>query len=368
MDDYSSFKYRGIAFLYDRILNTRDNESIGECPLWSGPNLNPFQEKIISEPTKSSIKGRNIENDLKYAISYENVNFIISSLSEILYEVYFSPFLTVHERVVCAVGVNEGPYLPLAVLSLHFLCLKFKNLIMVPIDLSEGKDRINFQFQDVGCNILLMRKNQANPPKLSDAKVPSSMVTIDIDDLIGESISFKAHRKSTSWKCSSIIALESSNIHFYTSHIVYTSGSTGRPKGCVCSMNSLLNYISAKNLTHGVTEDSVVLLASSLSFDPCLSDIIATFYTNGTLVLPRRDVLQSNMQEIIDEFGISHVLCTPSLWRVMPLNGRKPPSLKVIALGGESIPNRIISYWSRNGKNDNGPSLFSTYGVTEGKK
>ena len=67
------------------------------------------------------------------------------------------------------------------------------------------------------------------------------------------------------------------------SHIVFTSGSTGKPKGCVSSITSLREYITSKNNSHRINSDSVVLLASAISFDPCMSDILATLAAQGTL-------------------------------------------------------------------------------------
>jgi tetratricopeptide (TPR) repeat protein len=62
-------------------------------------------------------------------------------------------------------------------------------------------------------------------------------------------------------------------------HIVYTSGTTGKPKGCISSIQSLQHYLQVKNEVYGLevirqddneTTVPVVLLASALSFDPCL--------------------------------------------------------------------------------------------------
>mmetsp|Transcript_4873 Transcript_4873/g.12067 ORF Transcript_4873/g.12067 Transcript_4873/m.12067 type:complete len:1375 (-) Transcript_4873:463-4587(-) len=81
--------------------------------------------------------------------------------------------------------------------------------------------------------------------------------------------------------------------HFYSSdpkstlsHIFFTSGSSGSPKGCICTAHNLSAYCAAKNTKHGISETSVVLLASPPSFDPCLGDIVATLlFARGELVL-----------------------------------------------------------------------------------
>jgi acyl-CoA synthetase (AMP-forming)/AMP-acid ligase II len=186
------------------------------------------------------------------------------------------------------------------------------------------------------------------------------------------------------------------------SHVVFTSGTTGVPKGCVSSVRSLLSYLRAKNASHHVTCRSRVLLASSVSFDPCLGDVLATFSARATLVVPRRCRLLEALLNILQDFEVSHCLCTPTLWSSVmasstaaapssPLDPSSPPSfdparpgphlvphLRVLALGGEAIPTSLVRTWARPSaapENSSGPEvpseagsalrLFSTYGVTE---
>jgi acyl-CoA synthetase (AMP-forming)/AMP-acid ligase II/ankyrin repeat protein len=168
------------------------------------------------------------------------------------------------------------------------------------------------------------------------------------------------------------------------SHFVYTSGTSGRPKGCVSSTPSLLNYLQAKNAAHDVTTESVILLASSLSFDPCLSDILATFDAMATLAITSRSSLLSSLPSVIRHLQVTHVLCTPTLWSLTLLQDRGDgvnikksfPHLQVVALGGEPIPKRIVQVWSRPSSSIESSTtetthlhldcrLLATYGVTE---
>jgi acyl-CoA synthetase (AMP-forming)/AMP-acid ligase II/ankyrin repeat protein len=153
------------------------------------------------------------------------------------------------------------------------------------------------------------------------------------------------------------------------SHIVYTSGTTGVPKGCISSSKVLQHYIQAKNMAHNVTCSSVVLLASALSFDPCLSDILATLAARATLGLARRDELSSNLHHALQSLDVSNVLCTPTLWSTLQVIGVQPanlPTLRRIALGGEPIPKRIVQVWARTSTQDESACrLYATFGVTE---
>ena len=168
------------------------------------------------------------------------------------------------------------------------------------------------------------------------------------------------------------------------SHIVYTSGTTGVPKGCISSLSSLLNYIPAKDHAHGImthysmkedididrhdasnlntsfthstsplpSKQKRIFLASALPFDPCLSDILATFYAHSTLLISTKSLMQTNLKDVLYALRATHILCTPTLWNTIPISNHANvmdflPCLEVIALGGEPIPKRILSIWAR---------------------
>jgi non-ribosomal peptide synthetase component F len=132
-------------------------------------------------------------------------------------------------------------------------------------------------------------------------------------------------------------------------HIVYTFDTTGKPKGCISLIQSFQHYLQVKNEVSSITEDSTVLLASALSFDPCLSDILATFQGKETLAMALRTALLSNLSTVIQSLHVTHVLCTPTLRSLVDTSQPKYfHHLRVVALGGEPFPRQIRQKWGRS--------------------
>lgn len=86
----------------------------------------------------------------------------------------------------------------------------------------------------------------------------------------------------------------------YYSHIYFTSGSTGYPKGCLLPHSAVVCYSRAKNHSQNVKRNSVVLLCSSATFDPCLGDLLATLCTGATVVVPWENNVRSFLEGVSD--------------------------------------------------------------------
>jgi len=391
-----------VALFFEKI----QSDEKKECPLWNGNGLyqitiqNPFGSDDDDDDDDSEDDDDDDDSEKEYeagyyishGITYDTLRTVLLKLCNLFYVQFCHVEAAVGvdatqvrpRRFVCAVGISEGPYLALCILMLHFSNLLEKDcdIVIVPIDLSEGKERVQYQLHHVRCNVLFVRGAEHSVASNWDTE---QMRVIDIEeflsaalDLSGDgmtAINFPNLLQVTREIIRKVNDDDTKSSIFekykYTSHIVYTSGTTGVPKGCVSSMNALLHYVCAKNEAHEIDRNSTVLLASSVSFDPCLSDIIATFYAEGTLALPQKTYMQANMSGVCSRLGATHILCTPSLWKLMPMHrmdGRVTSILKVVALGGEPIPTRIRKAWARDQITSNDVKLFATYGVTEGKR
>ena len=306
---------------------------------------------------------------------------------------------------IIAISITEGPYLPLAVFVIHILNSlppdeednnhKWShNTIMMPLDPEDGVERIKHMILDTKPNFILCvdgehRENIVKaiseihrlnvfPSKKMVNRILDIQV-LNFATIVSEAL--KVHESQSHIPFDTQITKHLDRIHSCTqkdffkniiSHIVYTSGTTGVPKGCICSLASLMNYIPAKNEAHGLTnvtnpniflnnskrnevvtsKDKRVLLASALPFDPCLSDILATFYAHSTLIISSKVQIQRNLKNLLNLLRVTHVLCTPTLWSTIKISQSPSlyeqfPFLEVVALGGEPIPKQIVAQWAR---------------------
>ena len=365
-----------------------------------------------------------------------------------------------HEQPIIAICIPEGPYLPITMLAVHIMNIavakeyhdsypndSIMSPIILPLDPQEGEERLKHMIGDAQPRFIIYSKDTLDGKKMEklirsmseptgdaiektmndasivpkkESSLPPKM--LDIGTLLFESKKYIKSPKSSSstssissiFQKSEIIPSSTKKITIPTlhsnqnrvSHIVYTSGTTGVPKGTISSIKSLLNYTHAKNKSHEITSSSKVFLASSLSFDPCLSDIIATFYSSGCLCFCEREKMKMDLSFILNVLGVTHVLCTPSLWNSVDMvTSNKNPTLlssiggdnngnngndsdksnetsflnneeknysldnlKVVALGGEVMSGRIKGCWARSKEealDDNNTGKNNEEGVDE---
>lgn len=147
-----------------------------------------------------------------------------------------------------------------------------------------------------------------------------------------------------------------------TAVILFTSGSTGKPKGIVMPHSSLsctaAAYGSALNINPGVR----LLNFSAYTFDIGVLDIVVTLARGATVCIPSETSRVDDLAGVIDTFRAEWVLLTPTVANL--LTPASVPTLKLLVLGGEAIPKRLVEKW--RGKVDlhiiYGPAEASTCG------
>ncbi|GKY92879.1 hypothetical protein MPSEU_000257100 [Mayamaea pseudoterrestris] len=366
-------------------------------------------------------------NEGKSTLTYSSTIYLIATFAQILQDKIIkrlqsekaSNQLACDERlcVPVAVAIPEGFYLPLAIAAVHSLnrAIAFDDegssfhVVLVPLDPSDAPKRVQSMVIDARplfiltaapCdydrlqNAIAQSDNETDISEapsplyrarnvmllniasiLAGVSVPEKQAVAAIDQLLRKT---SGSLMATIWECGRILNNISTNSTLLDddvniiSHLCFTSGTTGAPKGCISSRDSLRNYLNAKNRYHEDDHTSRVLLASSISFDPCLSDILATFSNRATLVIARRESLVQNLISILQTMHVTHCLCTPTLWSTTLLAHdftseqlhERVSNLQCVALGGEAISAKLLRAWVKP-KLKSDFCLCATYGVTE---
>ena len=148
-------------------------------------------------------------------------------------------------------------------------------------------------------------------------------------------------------------------------YIIYTSGSTGQPKGVRVTHGGLVNSTLARTAYYREPIRNFLLL-SSFTFDSSLAGIFWALTTGGNLVLPpdqSRWELQA-LGKIIHEHEITHLLCVPSLYRMLLETGTREEfeSLQVAIVAGEACPPDLVRQHHALAPH---ARMYNEYGPTE---
>ncbi len=142
-------------------------------------------------------------------------------------------------------------------------------------------------------------------------------------------------------------------------YIIYTSGSTGRPKGVMIEHRSAWHLVEAEHLIYGVRPEDRVYQGASLSFDLSVEEIWLAFRAGATLVAATPGMAHAgpDLAQQLAEKRITVLSCVPTLVAMLE---QDIPTLRLLILGGEACPERLVERWSRPGRR-----LLNTYGPTE---
>ncbi|KAJ3950205.1 uncharacterized protein N0V96_001348 [Colletotrichum fioriniae] len=143
-------------------------------------------------------------------------------------------------------------------------------------------------------------------------------------------------------------------------YVVYTSGSTGKPKGVIITHETFCS--SAKGFTKAIHLDSPncrVLQYSSFSFDISMLEVFATLMTGSCLCIPSEEDRMNNLASCISSMKVNWTMLTPSVASLMV--PEEVPSLEVLCLVGEALPQAVADTWADHVKTINayGPAECS---------
>ena len=191
----------------------------------------------------------------------------------------------------------------------------------VPVDPAYPAERIARMLEDSGAPVLLTHARLAG-------RLPAFAGTVVRVD--AEWAEIAAAEPSTRPD----VAVQPENV----AYTIYTSGSTGRPKGVQIEHRSTVVLLHWLKELVSDEERRSVLGSTSVSFDVSIAEIFGTLCWGGRLVLVKNALSLAELPP-----GEAPVLASmaPSAAAELLRTGAIPPSVRVLNLGGEALPNAL---------------------------
>jgi amino acid adenylation domain-containing protein len=190
----------------------------------------------------------------------------------------------------------------------------------VPVDPAYPPDRIAYMLEDSGAAVLLTQG------AVAERLPPFAGTTVRVDD-DWPSIAREPEANPD-------VRVDAGNV----AYVIYTSGSTGRPKGVQIEHRSTVVLLHW--LRDHVSDDErrAVLGSTSVSFDVSIAEIFGTLSWGGTLVLVRNALELAELPE--GEEVVLASMAPSAAAELLRVRGI-PPSVRVLNLGGEALPNAL---------------------------
>lgn len=141
-------------------------------------------------------------------------------------------------------------------------------------------------------------------------------------------------------------------------YVIYTSGSTGQPKGVAIEHRSTVVLLYWARDTFTAEQRAGMLASTSICFDLSVFEIFVPISWGGRIVLAE-NALQ--LPALPDKSVVSFINTVPSAMTELVRLKQVPPSVKVVALAGEPLPNALAQSVYQAGVE----SVFNLYGPSE---
>ncbi|NXF45695.1 ACSF4 enzyme, partial [Oceanites oceanicus] len=155
-------------------------------------------------------------------------------------------------------------------------------------------------------------------------------------------------------------------------YVLHTSGTTGVPKIVRVPHKCIVPNIQHLKSIFEITQDDMLFLASSLTFDPSVVELFIALTSGASILVVPNTIKMMPVELSAALFHHHHVTvlqATPTLLRRFGAHIIKSTvlsantSLRVLALGGEAFPVlNLLKSWKHK---KNRTSIFNLYGITE---
>ena len=135
-------------------------------------------------------------------------------------------------------------------------------------------------------------------------------------------------------------------------YIIYTSGSTGKPKGVMVEHLGMFNHLFAKVNDLHLTDSSIVVQNSSVSFDISIWQFLSALMVGGTTVVYDEKLIfnPSRLVERLEQDGVTIFEVVPSFLNVLLelLERGKTADLsklEFLLVTGEALKSNLVERW-----------------------
>ena len=241
-------------------------------------------------------------------------------------------------------GVKSGTFVPFAYEKSIYAVIAMLGVLktggaLVPLNLDDPVARLSEILRSVRADVVVT----------NDELAPRFEALVTRVVIISQRTVSVATSKNTALICKG----KSSDVML----VLFTSGSTGRPKGMIHTHASMATH----SLTHGAAmsynEKARVLQFSAYTFDIAIFDVFTTLIFGGCVCVPSESDRKSNIASVINEMQVNYAILTPSFAGL--LDPAEVPTLKTLALAGESLPQNRVERWAER------VHLIQAYGPAE---
>ncbi|KAI2087706.1 hypothetical protein LOZ35_006030, partial [Ophidiomyces ophidiicola] len=209
----------------------------------------------------------------------------------------------------------------------------------VHVDPAHPESRLRMLIDDVGADVVICS------PKYSQKASKVSNRTFVLDPTTIRNIQDDQTPATSSARPSDV------------AYVIFTSGTTGRPKGTIIEHGA----ICTSALAHGegllMDSSSRVFQFASYTFDASIMEILTCLIMGGCVCIPSDEERSDDLPKAITQYKASWMFVTPSVLSTM--KPEQIPTMKVIAIGGEAMSEKIMEEWR------GGPAILNVYGPTE---